>query len=210
MTPWIVSGIALLVAYLLGALPTGYWTGWLLRGIDIRELGSKSTGATNVLRTLGKGPAIAVLLLDILKGAAAIAVARYIGSGLSIEWSNWVIALAGLAAVFGHARSIWLRFSGGKSAATGLGVLLTMAWPVGLGVALVFSVVLAITRIVSLSSIAAALTSIMLMKFYDQPTPYMFLAIAGGLFVVVRHRTNIQRIIAGTEPRIGRHHSDTS
>jgi acyl phosphate:glycerol-3-phosphate acyltransferase len=129
MGPWTNSAIALLIAYLLGAIPTGYWAGKLLQGIDIREHGSKSIGATNVLRMLGKGPAIAVLLLDVLKGAAAIAVALFIGTGLSLEQSNWLVALAGLAAVLGHARSIWLGFSGGKSAATGLGVLLTMAWP---------------------------------------------------------------------------------
>src|SRR5215468_4561837 len=95
MNPWISSAIALLIAYLLGAMPTGYWAGMLLQDIDIRKHGSQSTGATNVLRTLGKGPAIAVLLLDVLKGAAAIAVARFIGTGLSLEWLNWLIALAG-------------------------------------------------------------------------------------------------------------------
>jgi acyl phosphate:glycerol-3-phosphate acyltransferase len=210
MNPWIISAIALLIAYLLGAIPTGYWVGKLLRGIDIREHGSKSTGATNVLRTLGRGPAIAVLLLDVLKGAAAIAVARFIGTGLSLEWLNWLLALAGLAAVLGHARSIWLRFSGGKSAATGLGVLMTMAWPIGLGVALVFGIVLALSRIVSLSSIAAALASIVLMQIYNQPSPYVLLAVAAGFYVILRHRTNIQRLIAGTEPRIGRKHSVTS
>src|SRR5436190_9450138 len=122
MVFWIASVVGLAIAYLFGSTPTGYLAGKLLKGIDIREHGSRSTGATNVLRTLGKGPAIVVLLLDVLKGAAAIAVARFIGSGWSIEWLNWLVALAGLAAVLGHARSIWLRFSGGKSAATGLGV----------------------------------------------------------------------------------------
>ena len=210
MNPWISSAIALLIAYLLGAMPTGYWAGMLLQDIDIRKHGSQSTGATNVLRTLGKGPAIAVLLLDVLKGAAAIAVASLIGSGLSLEWLNWLVALTGLAAVLGHARSIWLRFSGGKSAATGLGVLLAMAWPVGLGAALVFGVVLALSRIVSLSSIAGAFASIALMQIYNQPLPYILLAVAGGLYVILKHKTNIQRLIAGTEPRIGRKHSEIS
>jgi glycerol-3-phosphate acyltransferase PlsY len=208
MNPWVTSAISLLVAYLLGAIPTGYWAGRLLQGIDIREHGSKSTGATNVLRTLGKGPAIAVLLVDILKGAAAIAVVRFIAADLSREWLNWLVALAGLAAVLGHARSIWLRFSGGKSAATGLGVLLAIAWPVGLGVALVFGVVLALSRIVSLSSVAAALASIALMQILGQPLPYVLLAVAGGLYVILRHRTNIQRLFAGTEPSIGKKHSE--
>jgi glycerol-3-phosphate acyltransferase PlsY len=203
MNPWIISASALLIAYLLGAIPTGYWVGKLLRGIDLREHGSKSTGATNVLRTFGKGPALVVLLLDVLKGAAASAVAHLIGSGLSLEWLNWLLAMAGLAAVLGHARSIWLGFSGGKSAATGLGVLLAMAWPGGLGVALAFGVVLALSRIVSLSSIAGASASIALMQVYCQPLPYALLAVAGGLYVIVKHKTNIQRLIAGTEPRIG-------
>ena len=205
MNPWIISAIALLLAYLLGAIPTGYLAGKLLQGIDIREQGSRSTGATNVLRTLGKGPAIVVLLLDIVKGVVAIAVAIFFGTGVSLEWSNWLIAMAGLAAVLGHARSIWLGFSGGKSAATGLGVLLTMAWPVGVGVAIVFGAVLALSRIVSLSSISAALASVALMLFYNQPLPYVLLAVAGGLYVILRHRTNVQRLLAGTEPRIGRH-----
>jgi acyl phosphate:glycerol-3-phosphate acyltransferase len=208
MNPWVTSAIALLIAYLLGAIPTGYWVGKLLQGIDVRDHGSKSTGATNVLRTLGKGPAIAVLLVDVLKGAAAIAVARFIGTDLSLEWLNWLVTLAGLAAVLGHARSIWLHFSGGKSAATGLGVLLAMAWPVGLGAALVFGVVLALSRIVSLSSIAAALASIALMQVFRQPLPYVLLAVAGGLYVIQRHKTNIQRLVTGTEPRIGKKHTE--
>jgi acyl phosphate:glycerol-3-phosphate acyltransferase len=137
-------------------------------------------------------------------------VARFIGTGLSLEWLNWLVALAGLAAVLGHARSIWLRFSGGKSAATGLGVLLAMAWPVGLGAALLFGVVLALSRIVSLSSIAGALASIALMQIYNQPLPYVLLAVAGGLYVILKHRTNIQRLIAGTEPRIGKKQSEIS
>jgi glycerol-3-phosphate acyltransferase PlsY len=210
MNAWMISVIVLLVAYLLGAIPTGYWAGKLLQGIDIRDHGSRSTGATNVLRTLGKGPAVVVLLLDVLKGAAAIVVTRVIGSGLSIEWLGWLLALAGLAAVLGHARSVWLRFSGGKSAATGLGVLLALAWPVGLGSALTFGAVLALSRIVSLSSIAAALASVALMQFYNQPTPYVLLAIAGGLYVILRHRANIQRLIAGTEPRIGKMYSENT
>lgn len=202
--------MTLLIAYLLGAIPTGYWAGKLLQNIDIREHGSKSTGATNVLRTLGKGPAIVVLLGDLLKGVAAITVARYLGSDFSQEWLNWLVAFAGLAAILGHSRPIWTSFTGGKSAATGLGVLIAMAWPVGLGAALVFVIVLALFRIVSLSSIAAALVSIVLMQTFRQPLPYVLLVAAGGLYVILRHQTNIQRLIAGTEPRIGQKHSENS
>src|SRR6185503_11158654 len=94
MLPLLTSAIVLLIAYSLGAIPSGYWAGKLLQNIDIREHGSGSTGATNVLRTLGKGSAIAVLLVDIVKGAAAIAVARFLGSDFSLEWLTWLVTLA--------------------------------------------------------------------------------------------------------------------
>src|SRR6185437_4095068 len=105
--------------------------------------------------------------------------------------------------LLGHSRSIWLNFSGGKSAATGLGVLLAMAWPVGLGAATAFGLVLAIFRIVSLGSMLAALTAIALVCGLGQPLPYRLLVIAGGIYVIWRHRANIRRLLAGTEPRLG-------
>lgn len=202
------------VAYLFGSLPSGYWTGKLLKGIDIREHGSKSTGATNVLRTLGKGPAIAVLLIDVLKGAAAILFARWfytipavvsaIPPTLSLQtWLPWLVTLAALMAVVGHSRSVWIGFTGGKSAATGLGVLLAMAWQVGVGILLVFVLVLAISRIVSLGSMAAVVAAIALMWAFHQPLAYQLVTIVGGLFVIWRHQANIQRLLAGTEPRLG-------
>jgi len=96
-----------------------------------------------------------------------------------------------------------LNFTGGKSAATGLGVLLAMSWPVGLGAAAAFGVVLAIARIVSLGSMLAALTAIALVWTLEQPLPYRLLVMAGGIYVIARHRANIQRLLAGTEPRLG-------
>jgi glycerol-3-phosphate acyltransferase PlsY len=217
MVFWIAGVIGLAVAYLLGSMPTGYLAGKLLKGIDIREHGSRSTGATNVLRTLGKGPALAVLLVDVLKGAAAIAFARWLCSWLQTlpsvpppagldpqTWLPWAVCLAGLAVLVGHSRPIWLNFRGGKSAATGLGVLLALSWPVGLGAAAAFGVALAVFRIVSLSSMLAASTAIALACVLQQPLPTRLLVIAGGLYVVARHRANIQRLLAGTEPRLGR------
>ena len=213
---WIASAAGLATAYLLGSIPAGYLAGKLLKGIDIREHGSRSTGATNVLRTLGKWPALAVLLVDVLKGAGAIAFARWFYPWLgtlpsvtpptAIDLQTllpWAVCLAGLAVLLGHSRSIWLNFTGGKSAATGLGVLLTLSWPVGFGAAAAFGVVLAISRIVSLSSMLAALTAIALVCALEQPLPYRLLVIAGGLYVIARHRANIQRLLVGTEPRLG-------
>jgi glycerol-3-phosphate acyltransferase PlsY len=215
---WIASAAGLGIAYLLGSTPTGYWAGKLLKGIDIREHGSRSTGATNVLRTLGKWPALMVLLADVLKGVAALVVARWLYTLPSVTppaaldlqtWVPWAVCLAGLAALFGHSHSIWLNFSGGKSAATGLGVLLAMSWPVGVGAAAAFAVVLAVFRIVSLSSMLAALTAIALVCGLEQPLPYRLLVIAGGVYVIVRHRANIQRLLAGTEPRLGQRSPDS-
>lgn len=222
MAIWITGAVGLAIAYLLGSVPSGYLAGKLLRGIDIRQHGSKSTGATNVLRTLGKWPALVVLVADVLKGVAAIVVARspepWLYTALSSTpptasdlqtWVPWAVSLAGMAALLGHGRSIWLNFTGGKSAATGLGVLLAMSWPVGLGAMAVFGIVLAIVRIVSLGSILAALMAIVLVCGLDNPLPYRLLVIAGGFYVIVRHRANMQRLLAGTEPRLGQMSSET-
>jgi acyl phosphate:glycerol-3-phosphate acyltransferase len=217
MLPWFINnGLLLGLAYLLGSIPTGYLAGKLLKGIDIRQEGSGSTGATNVLRTLGKVPAIAVLLIDILKGAAAIVAVNYAftylpgwlvysklhGLDFSI-WQPWMVTLAGLLALLGHSKSIWLNFTGGKSVATSLGILLAMNWMVGLSTLGVFGITIAITKIVSMSSIAGAIAVMALMIVFGQPLPYCLFAIAGGAYVIWRHRTNIERIMAGTEPKLG-------
>ena len=216
MVFWIASAVGLGIAYLFGSAPTGYLAGKLLKGIDIREHGSKSTGATNVLRIVGKWPALAVVIVDLSKGVGAIAFARWFypwsytlpsvtpPSGFDLQvWTPWAVCLAGLAVLLGHSRSIWLSFTGGKSAATGLGVLLAMSWPVGLGAATVVGIVLASFRIVSLSSMMGALTAIALICALAQPAPYRLLVIAGGVYVIFLHRANIRRLVAGTEPRLG-------
>jgi acyl phosphate:glycerol-3-phosphate acyltransferase len=223
MAFWIASLAGLAIAYLLGSTPTGHLAGKLIKGIDIREHGSGSTGATNVLRTLGKLPALVVLLVDVLKGSGAIVFARWFYPWLYTMSSTtpspapdlqsyvpWAVCLAGLAVLLGHGRSIWLKFTGGKSAATGLGVLLAISWPVGLGSAAIFAAVLALSRIVSLSSMLAALTAICLICVLEQPFPYRLLVIAGGAYVILRHRANIQRLLAGTEPRLGQKSPETN
>jgi len=210
----VVFAIALLwlAAYLLGSIPTGYLVAKAVKGIDIREYGSGGTGATNVLRTVGKAAAIAVLLIDMLKGLGAVLLVNaawpslettFAGSGLTAAWQPWVTTLAALMALIGHGRSIWINFTGGKSAASGLGVLLGLAWPVALGAVAAFTITLAVSRIVSLSSIAAASVTIVLMVATGQPLAYGVLALLGGVYVILRHRSNIDRLLAGTEPRLG-------
>lgn len=212
---WIASLAGLMTAYLIGATPTGYLAGKWLKGIDLREQGSGSTGATNVLRNLGPAAFVVVLLLDVAKGAGAILFALWFYPWLQTlaaltspaapeVVTPWAVCLAGLAALVGHSRSIWLGFKGGKSVAAGLGLLLAMAWPVGLGGLAVFGVAVAISRMISLGSILAALTAILLICVLDQPLPYRLLVVAGGVYVIVRHRANIGRLLAGTEPRLGR------
>lgn len=210
---WIGSAVGVLVAYLLGSTPTGYLAGRMLKGVDIRQQGSGSTGATNVLRTLGPGPGAIVLLIDVLKGAAAVLFAQWFWPWLGavapmaafdpMIWTPWFVCLAGLAALFGHSRSVWLNFTGGKSVAAGLGVLLAMSWPIGAGGLAVFALVVAVFRIVSLGSILAAVTAIAIALVLPHPLAYRLFVVVGGVYVVYLHRANLQRLMAGTEPRLG-------
>ena len=205
----------LLAGYLLGSIPFGYLAAHWLAGIDIRQEGSGSTGATNVLRVLGKGPALVVFLLDVLKGTAAVVLARVVlGGSLSggeamsgTGLDGWVVA-AGLAALAGHSWPVWLGWRGGKAVATGLGMLLGLAWPVGLACFGLFLAVLSISRIVSLSSMVAAIGLPLLMLGWFpghggfRPA-YLALAVLTTLLVLWRHRSNLKRLLEGTEPRLG-------
>jgi glycerol-3-phosphate acyltransferase PlsY len=217
MALWIATSAGVALAYLLGSLPTGYLAGRLLKGVDIRGHGSGSTGATNVLRTVGPRAALATIVVDLLKGVGAILLMRWLYSWMAHSASvsapataelpamaAWGVCLAGLAVVVGHGRSVWLGFTGGKSAATGLGVLLAMSLPVGLGAAAAFGLALAATRIVSLSSIVGAASAVAVVCALPEPLAYRLMVAAGGIYVVVRHRANITRLLSGAEPKIGR------
>ncbi|MEM6613287.1 MAG: glycerol-3-phosphate 1-O-acyltransferase PlsY [Cyanobacteria bacterium P01_C01_bin.72] len=205
---FIISTALILTAYLLGSIPTGYAVGRYLKGIDIRQHGSGSTGATNILRTVGKSAAIAVLLIDLLKGSLAVALVGFAYAHVSSDllpavWHPWLITGTALGAIIGHSKSIWLNFTGGKSVATTLGALLVMNPLVALGTLATFGIILGLSRIVSLSSICGAIAVNVLMLVLAQPVAFSIFAALAGLYVILRHKTNIQRLLAGREPKIG-------
>jgi len=200
--------LVLLAGYLLGSIPSGWLAGRWLAGIDIRQAGSGSTGATNVLRVLGKGPALAVFVVDVLKGSLAVLLAKALLQPLGFDaGSDWWVVSAGLAALAGHIWPLWLGWKGGKAVATGLGMLLGLTWPVGLACFGIFLAVLSISRIVSLSSVVAALALPPLMLAWFGASglrpAYLLLAVLTTVLVVWRHRSNLQRLLAGQEPRLG-------
>ena len=207
--PYVVAGCAL-ISFLIGSLPFGLWVG-LARGIDIRTLGSKNIGTTNVLRVLGPGPGTLVFLLDTLKGAPVVTAARLLWpptalSGDAVQLTMPYLVLIGLCAVLGHTFSPFLRFKGGKGIATSLGILLALSWQVGLIGLAVWVAIVALTRYVSLASLLAALSlpfaSFFLLRGIDQ---IWMLGLTFTLFVLVtiKHRANIQRLLEGTEAKFG-------
>ena len=193
----LTSLLLLAIGYLLGSMPNGYLAGRWLKGIDLRQYGSGSTGATNVLRNVGKAPALVVFLLDVGKGALAVLLAKNFGL------NDWVQVLAGLAALAGHIWPVLLGWKGGKAVATGLGMFLGLAWPVGLACFGLFMAVISISRIVSLSSVVAAIGLPVLMVLAGANGASISVSVVASVMVLWRHRSNIERLIAGTEPRIG-------
>jgi glycerol-3-phosphate acyltransferase PlsY len=186
---------ALLLGYLLGAIPFGLLFSWLAGAGDVRKIGSGNIGATNVLRTGKRWAAFATLLCDGGKGVLAVLLAGRL-------YGDTAAALAATGAILGHVFPVWLRFRGGKGVATFFGVLLALAWPVGLLALATWLAVAAIFRISSLSALtAAALAPIYMMLFGKQL--YAMLALLLAIFIFATHRENIRRLLAGQEPRIG-------
>jgi len=183
-------------AYFLGSIPIGYLVG-KAQGIDIRAVGSGNIGATNVLRTLGKKWGYTVFVLDVLKGFIPAFAAKMLG--YENDWS-FVI---GLCAVFGHSLSPFLGFKGGKGIATGLGVLLGSVTLVGMSSFAVFFIFMALTMIVSLSSIMAAFTLPIWGLVFGETVPVVVVLFVMGIYIISRHKANLARIRAGTEPKIG-------
>jgi acyl phosphate:glycerol-3-phosphate acyltransferase len=187
--------LALAIAYLLGAIPFGYLMVKWKTGADVRASGSGNIGATNVLRTSGRAAGIATLLLDILKGYAAVAIAGRLTGG-----SAGLMSAAALAVVAGHAFPVFLGFRGGKAVASFLGAFLCLTPLAIAATAVVFVGVVARTRHISLGSITGAATfPLAVWLLLHPPLPVVAAAIAGGGFIIWRHRGNIARLRAGTE-----------
>ena len=186
------------ISYFLGSLPTGYLFGKYLKNIDLRTIGSGSTGATNVLRNVGKWPAFFVFIIDVGKGIIAVKIAQYYSNDSLVE------ILAGISAISGHIWPVWLKGKGGKAVATGLGMFLALSWKVGLASLGIFLIVLSKSKFVSLSSISAAifLPIFMFLNLGNLIHPYFFISIFVSILVIWKHRTNIKRLLEGKESKI--------
>ena len=185
--------LVVIVAYLIGSIPFGYLIVRGKAGADIRETGSGGTGATNVSRRVGKVAGVVTLVLDALKGAAAVLIAG------AVSGDDWVIAAAAIAVLVGHIFPVWLGFRGGKGVATGAGVFFVIA-PVALLLAgIVFLAIVFLTRYVSLGSMVAAATIPLFVWVQRGSQPLLLAAILGALLIVFAHRGNIGRLAHGTE-----------
>ena len=188
--------LAVVFGYLAGSVPFAYLLA-RRRGIDLRHAGSGNLGAANVLRTVGVWAAVIVMLLDALKGSAAVLAAQAITTGDAAP------VAAGLASIVGHVYPVWLRFRGGKGVATAAGMFALLA-PVALSIAgVVFVITIVVTRFVSAGSVAAAIALVIAAAVTGAPGPVVAGAIGAAMIVLVRHRANMERLVAGTERRVG-------
>lgn len=190
--------MALLAAYLLGSVSFGYMAGKLLCGIDIRKYGSGNAGTTNILRTLGTGPAVAVLMLDAGKGLTAVLLAKALTGDANM------MMLSAIAAVAGHNWPVFHGFRGGRGIATSIGVFLGLAPAVILIATAIGVTIIAVTRYVSLGSIIGSAMIPVLMLIFRMPPSYTMLGIILAAFAIWRHRQNISRLLAGTENKLGK------
>ena len=192
--------IAAVVAYLIGSIPTGYLIVKSATGQDIRQVGSGSTGATNVKRVMGKKWFFIVLLLDALKGAIPVMIVNFVPYLHSNSGLTAVIAAA--CVLLGHSKSIYLGFTGGKSVASGVGTILALSPTVGLSIALIWAIITYASKYVSLGSIIALALSPILMFLFNQPIAYVVYCAIGAVYVIYLHRENIKRLLAGTENKV--------
>ena len=192
------AGIVAITAYLIGSVPTGYLIVKSKTGQDIRQVGSGSTGATNVKRVLGKNWFFTVMLLDALKGALPVLLASiFLHSNSGIY-----PVIAAIAVIIGHSKPVFLNFKGGKSVASGVGTILALNWQVGLLIALVWGVITYISKYVSLGSIIALALSPFIMWYLHNPIAYIGYCALGAVYIIYLHRSNIVRLIKGEENKV--------
>lgn len=192
--------IAILGAYIIGSIPTGYIIVKLFTGQDIRKSGSGSTGATNVKRVMGKKWFFIVMFLDAFKGALPVILAKIFAT--TFVHSGLIPVLCAIAVILGHSKSIFLKFTGGKSVASGVGTIIALNWQVGLIIALTWSIVTYFSKYVSLGSIVALAVSPVLMYLFHEPIAYILYCVFGAIYITYLHRENILRLINGTENEV--------
>jgi len=202
MNNFFFTVLLMLAAYLLGSIPFGLIAGLKIKGIDIRDYGSKNIGATNVSRVLGKKWGIAVLLLDALKGYGACFLPAFWGQDLAVPFQLFL----GVSAILGHSFPVWLKFKGGKGVATSLGVFLAIAWLPTLITFGIWIICFTLTHIISISSLLAAVVfPLMIFWRYAGTSDLKFLlpiSLVLALFIFYTHRANLQRIRQGTEKKL--------
>lgn len=184
------------LGHICGSVPSGLWIVQALHGIDIRNYGSKNIGTTNVFRTVGAKTAVLVLLADMFKGIIAVMAVH------SFFHNSYLDVAAALGAFLGHSYSLFLGFKGGKGVATGLGLLVFLMPKVSGAAFLVWLALVLLTRYVSLGSIVAAVLTPVFAWYFGYPAPYIAFGLIAGLFVVIRHKDNINRLLSGTESKI--------
>ena len=195
----------IILCYLIGAIPFGVIVGKITRGIDVRQYGSGSMGMTNVLRIVGARAGAIVFAADMGKGAGAAALAGFLLTSPAAEWGQ---IAGGAAAIVGHCWPVYVRFRGGRGITTGFAALLVMSWPVALFILAAFLITLILFRYVSLSSMVASLTMLVafipLVALDEEPFAYLVFGLVAVPIVIFRHRGNIQRLLTGREPKIGK------
>lgn len=190
----------ILSAYIIGSIPTGYIIVKAFTGKDIRTIGSGSTGATNVKRVMGKKWFFITLLLDAFKGALPVVLASLFAK--TFTDIGLLPVLASIAVILGHSKSIFLKFTGGKSVASGVGTILALNWQVGLIIAVIWSIITFFTRYVSVGSIIALILSPFIMWAFKAPVAYIAYCALGAIYITWLHRTNIQRLLKGEENKV--------
>lgn len=200
MEKLIELAVIFITAYLIGSIPTGYIIVKTFTGQDIRTVGSGSTGATNVKRVMGKKWFFIVMLLDALKGALPVILAKLFATAFT--GIGLLPVVAAVAVILGHSKSIFLKFTGGKSVASGVGTILALNWQVGLMIALIWGIITYSSKYVSLGSIIALAISPFLMWWCKAPIAYIAYCALGAVYIIWLHRSNIHRLIKGEENKV--------